>query len=766
MIDFKDLNNLLRHHARSLISDISPGGKLVGGEYTCATVQGGAGTSCKINVNTCKWMDGATGEKGGDLISLYAAAENVSQIEAAKAMAAKVGYKIEEPARKGLPAPSKKAVYQSEEKIEREYKLEPVPDTVPEPMFFHFQFGACSGKWLYLGPSGERLFWVSRHDLKDGSKQFIPWSWDASVGQIVNKAWNVRPLYGLELLAMNPGKPVMIVEGEKAADAARKFIKKYIVVSWMGGANGFSKTDWSPLYGRKNLIWPDNDLKVAKKQLDADKYGIEIGERIPIEAQPGMKAALGIAEILSPHCEVKFFSFHEQPMIGDIDGFDAADALAMGWTWEMFLETVKPIVKVFKAPPPAPLPEIHKEESTEFVQGSAFQVCQDAGIELDGKGKPLVTISTVKKMLEYHPVWKNKIWFDNFHLKILTNWRTSSIVEWSDLDDLKVCEIFQNSFKMHKMTGQIINCGVQLYAHENQKNEPRDWINEQKWDGTERIREFFIKGLGSKDTLYTRQASQNFCIAMVARVFEPGIKFDHMVILEGEQGKQKSTALQAIAGKWFGESTEHITSKDFAICLQGKLIIEIAELSAFSAAEVEAVKKVITIQSDRFRPPYGRGMVTYPRTSVFVGTTNKDDYLQDSTGARRFWPVRIGQVDINYIKENRAQLFAEALVRFREGLEYWVMPDDETKAEQESRREKDHFEDVLKDWITGNWHDQVSLDPAKIYETLGFSTEKIDKRIQNRVGKVMRVLGWEYKPKWFGSDQRRVWVKRDPNDLN
>jgi len=249
--------------------------------------------------------------------------------------------------------------------------------------------------------------------------------------------------------------------------------------------------------------------------------------------------------------------------------------------------------------------------------------------------------------------------------------------------------------------------GVMLFAEDNSVDSVYEWLNDLVWDETPRVETFLIDVFGAADNEYTRAASKNMWISLAARIATPGCKVDNMVILEGLQGKGKSTVLDIIGGDYFSENSEDIAGKDFAEKLRGKLVVEFAELDYFRKSDIETLKRVISCRIDRFRPSYGRREHAYPRRCIFIGTTNKDEYLHDETGARRFWPIACSKADPAQVRKFRDQYFAEAYDLFVAGETWWEMPKEATARAQELRSDSDpRTPDVIRwlaDKATGNF---------------------------------------------------------------
>lgn len=385
-----------------------------------------------------------------------------------------------------------------------------------------------------------------------------------------------------------------------------------------------------------------------------------------------------------------------------------------------------------------------------------IQIWNLLGLDYTQSG-PVPNLDNVLRCLTGDPSWQRHVWFDEFLQRILTG---DPPREWTDTDDTRLQAYLQRVIGIKKVSRETVTHAVVLAAHQNRRNQVKDYIRATPWDRNNRCAGFFTKVLGAPDTDYTRAASQNFWISMIARVEQPGCKVDNMVILEGGQGMGKSTVANLIGGKWFAEQHESATNpKAFAENLAGVLLTEISEMDAFSRAEVNRVKQVVSCRSDRFRVAYGRHAEDHPRQGIFFGTTNKDDWNRDETGARRFWPIRCtGRADVKYVEANRDQLFAEALYLFQQGMNWWDMPEEETKRQQAERYVEDAWQARIEKWLASSGRLSTTIQEI-LDESLGVETARQGQSEIKRVSTCLRMMGWEN-----GKQERLKKASAGPND--
>jgi predicted P-loop ATPase len=300
---------------------------------------------------------------------------------------------------------------------------------------------------------------------------------------------------------------------------------------------------------------------------------------------------------------------------------------------------------------------------------------------------------------------------------------------------------------------------VGAVARDHRIHPVRAYLDHLQWDGTHRLETWASRYLGAEPTDLTHAMGSLWLISAIARVYRPGVKADHMLILEGEQGARKSTALKILAGEdWFTDELPDLGSKDAAIHMQGVWIVEIAELDAIGRAEVSRIKAFLTRTTDRFRPPYGRHTVEIKRQCVFAGTVNPDTYLRDETGNRRFWPIRCGDIDIDALARDRDQLWAEAVARFKDGAIWWIEDKELLKLasdEQGKRYQSDAWDGLIDRWLT---HETRSLNKgyAGVDDWQEEEFERLEPLRDVSVGEILAgAIGIET-ARWTKPDQMRV----------
>jgi putative DNA primase/helicase len=328
-IDFSKVNAVAMPQLLGLVVQMLPHGKLEGDEWVSLnpTRSDQKRGSFKVNVKTGMWSDFATGDSGGDVISLRAYILNVSQIEAARQLALMLG--LQSYSAKAAKAAQREAAapHPKKDKAPEDTPIFPVPADAPAASLRHYRHGDPAGSWAYLDAGGKLLGYIARFDIGPKEKEVLPYTFCSLANGGTGWRWKSfpipRPLYGLKALAERPDAPVLVVEGEKTADAAAALLPDYVIVTWPGGSKAVKKADWAPLKGRKITIWPDND-------------------------EPGLVAAADIVDVTKSNGAASA-GVVEIPD-GLDDGWDLADDIPAGLDITAVLETAAPPKASLKLP--------------------------------------------------------------------------------------------------------------------------------------------------------------------------------------------------------------------------------------------------------------------------------------------------------------------------------------------------------------------------------------------------------------------------------
>jgi len=381
------------------------------------------------------------------------------------------------------------------------------------------------------------------------------------------------------------------------------------------------------------------------------------------------------------------------------------------------------------------------------------------------------TAGNLALLLANEPAWKGSLGYNEFAER--EEWvrappeqpglPTPQPGEVRDEHDTYVQHWFHGK---RQMSVAAVTAGVQSAARANRFHPVRDYLAKLEWDGKLRLKLLLPQYFGVADSHYAQEVGRRWMIGAVARVMQPGCKVDTMLIIEGDQGAKKSSALAALVGTdWFADTKLDLSKVDAYQALRGKWVIEMAELDAMKNQELTRIKAFLTSSKDSYRPSYGKRTLDYPRQTVFAGTTNEDKYLHDLTGNRRFWPVRAERIQVDDLAADRDQLWAEALQAYGCGVTAggcWWLDTPEliaaAEGEQDARMVDEHpWVPIVRDWLRRCSGHPTSRPPGSedvelqqgltttqvLLGAIGSRKEAISKADAMRVGAILKQLGFK-----------------------
>ena len=668
-----------------------PNGKVKGDEFELGDVRGSPGKSLKFNFKKNTWKDFADPADlaGRGFITLYAAFLGVEVPQA--------WYELTRLEEAGV-------ISKKSEKLLAE---------------------ARTGQhWEYQDASGKTVMVVRRVDRAAGKKDFYPCSF-------IEGAWRKKrfpppvPLYNLDQVMRM--KRVIVVEGEKAADALKVVVgEAYAVTTWAGGTNSLTKTDWSPLHGKKVLLWPDND-------------------------SPGRACMDKLWTLIEGNVEtMAFLRVDDLPSKADAADVPLKDLNAFReWTKGRVGEKG---VKKKKERPSVPAIFDALEStgtSMEEVHDSLYPpstVAAQKGLTRGASGTLHPSYNNVYRLIEKD--YKDNFWWDEFEQMPMTDFREAGPMPLTSNKVSHLLGVLQGK-GMPRLGRAVVDEAIKAYVvatHTPKRNKQRDWLDSLDWDKEERLARFLHTYMGAADNQYTSAVSRNLIMSMVARMDRPGTKVDTMVVLEGAQGIGKGRALSALAGgpKLYAEESGRFDN-DMVIRLIGKSIIEFSEMVKVTSRDYEAFKSYSTRTHDRICRKWCKDAEDIPRTAVWVGSTNRKAYIYDETGGRRFLPVSVSNIYVDRIEKDRDQLIAEAYTRYKNGEVWWTVPAGLAKMEQLKRRVIDPWEPVLKKKLqyeraTGSTETTIE-DVLKGY--LHLEVRELTERNSARAEKILTSIGYE-----------------------
>jgi putative DNA primase/helicase len=764
-LNFEAINAAL--NADTLVPQWLPTGKKRGKEWVAANPNRADNTpgSFSINLENGRWKDFASGDSGKDLVSLYAYLFHADdQGAAARELAQSHGIKLDAEA-------IQKAV-ENVTNIEaaKPRLVMPVPADAPQEPdeqwnagFRHPEFGKPSRVWPYRDTKGRLLMYVARYDVEP-RKQVLPWSYVFDPAKNRHR-WTIRgitgkdkrPLYGLDRLAAMTDADVLLVEGEKSADAAQHLMgDACVAMAWLGGVESADKVSVKPLEGRRVILWPDFDAQRVPLTKEEKEAGVDPAAKplLPFHEQPGIRAMMALAQQLKGVArEVLLVGYDIDP---ENAGWDLADGLQEGWSGTRALEYMAKRagdpqhIASGKASKPADAPAAANDNAPALPLDAS--VNPFGYVHLSDKGQPMNTVEN----LEYL--------FGEYGITARYN-ETRKQVELNlpgrkySLDNKANCALTElNSVcARNRMPQSMLSDYVKLIADRNAYNPVKDWITSKPWDGRSRLQDLMDTITVKGDRKMADNLIYRWLLSCVAAVFMPfGFESHGVLVFTGEQGQGKTKWVKRLApaelNLVLAGAVLDPNNKDTVINATSHWLVELGELDAtFRKADVARLKSFITNSVDKVRRPYDRLESEYQRRTVFFASVNESKYLVDDTGNRRWWTIATDSVNYEHDVDVQ-QLWAELLTHYERG-ERWYLTREEQADLQDVNAEHEQTDPVEEQILSGFDWDGDGLGGKDMTATevlLAIGYDKPNKQQATKVSSFLKKLLGEPKRKNSG----------------
>ncbi len=357
--------------------------------------------------------------------------------------------------------------------------------------------------------------------------------------------------------------------------------------------------------------------------------------------------------------------------------------------------------------------------------------------------------------------WRNRIWLNRF-----TNTLKIDDRDYRDSDDTRISLWVGRAYGLEYSEAYVSSI-VELIGEERSRNPLTEWLDTLDWDGQRRIHDWIVHATDCEDNDLNRKMGEKWLIQAIARAYRPGCKADCVLILAGAQGAGKSTLFRTIAtDEYFADTPLDIGSANSYSQIARAWIYEVAELDSVRRSANSATKAFLSAQEDTYRAAYGRHAKTVKRHVVFAGTTNESQFINDMTGSRRYWPIRCNEVDLEYVDNNRDQLWAEAIVAFNAGDTWWL--DRETDKDRHHSSHVFRQEDPWLNPVAEYLLTQVNAVTTQMVMEDGLKIDRgrMNRRDEMRVSDILTELGYTKTRMRVHGRRKYVWSRLGMYDIN